>query len=53
VFDDVDAMRASIVVLDLIDAHREHAAFENLPRLDNARHSIHPRDLAERAGRAS
>ena len=53
VFDDVDAMRASVVVLDLIDANREHTAFENLARFDNARHSIHPRDLAERTGRAS
>jgi hypothetical protein len=53
VFDDIDTMRAPVVVLDFIDANREHAAFENLARFDNARHSIHPRDLAERTGRAS
>lgn len=52
-FDHVDAMRASVVVLHLVDANGKYPALKNPARFDCARQWIHLRDLAERSDRAS
>ncbi len=40
-FHNVDPMRTSIAVLDLIDANVENLTFESEPRCEDPRHLIH------------